>query len=92
MHGSRRSLPGDRPVEALGGAGGDEAVGVGEPREDAHLARVLELDACTRRSEQLLLVASTRTLRKRKKKLSGGFLRDAIVGDGLSLLSPASRV
>jgi hypothetical protein len=53
----------DRPVETLGGAGGDEAVGVGEPREDAHLARVLKLDACTRTrtSELLLLITSTRT-------------------------------
>ena len=45
----------DRPVEALGGARRGEAVGVGEPSEDAHLARVLELDACARiifRSQQ----------------------------------------
>jgi hypothetical protein len=42
----------DRPVEALGGAGRDEAVGVGEPREDAHLARVLELDACMHTDHQ----------------------------------------
>ena len=76
----------DRPVEALGGAGGDEAVGVGEPREDAHLARVLKLDACTRtrRSELLYCLSShqqgragrgVRKIKRRRSLLTGRHCR-----------------
>lgn len=62
----------NQPGEILGATGRDEAVGVGEPREDPDLARVLKLETCSREAPKQSIITSIKNFLKKKRKSDQG--------------------